>query len=368
MECAIVTRKNNSMQTIRFEGIDRVALFGGSWITGALCRQLVGRAWELMLFSSSRHLDDAVEKDGTTLQAIVDELQIRCCSTPDINVAPELRDFVTPTTLGIALGAAWIFERPTVELFGGKLLDFMGIDLPRYRGGAHETWRILHNNRKGCCNLQVIHGGRETFHKGEILKRMEFTHSESARIPQDYIDEALPKQLAFLEEFFEELTEGREFSLQPLDERDSSCFPFLNTPRHGWVNWQWTTEQIDRFIRAFDEPYAGASSSLRGRHVFLKGCRIVSHDPASGHGFGSGLVFRKTDGEIFVATPDGAIALSSVTDDAGRSMGDTVSLGQRFYTSGAQLDAAMTFDAYYDADGLQEDAESSGKGEDVPHD
>jgi len=351
------------MGTIQFGTIDRVAMFGGSWLTGALCRKLAKRNWELMLFSSPRHLEEVVEKDGTTLQTVVDQLSIQSCSTTDINSNPELRGFVTPETLGIALGAAWVFERPVVERFAGKLLDFMGIDLPRYRGGAHHTWQILHNNRKGCCNLQVIHGGKETFHKGEILKRIEFSYSESVRIPQDYIDESLPRQLDFLEEFFEELSVGREFSLQPLDERESSFFPFLNTPRHGWVNWQWTTDQIDRFIRAFDEPYVGASSSLRGSRVFLKGCRVVPNTPGSGHGFQSGLVVRKTDEEIYVATPDGVISLSHLADESGLSLWDAVLPGQRFYTSSVQLDSAMEFDAHYNADGLQEDSESRGKGE-----
>lgn len=47
-------------------------------------------------------------------------------------------------------------------------------------------------------------------------------------------------------------------------------------------------ETIDR-VALFDGLYAEASSSLRDRRVFLKGCRIVSRDPASGHGFGAGL-------------------------------------------------------------------------------
>jgi hypothetical protein len=337
--------------TVSFGKIDRIALFGGSWLMGALLRSLSGRSFQVKLFAAARHLDDAVEADGATLRAIAEAAGIPYCSTDDINTEPELAEFVTPRALGLALGAAWVFESETAARFSGKLLDFMGIALPRYRGGAHYTWQILAGNRQGSCNLQVIHGGLETFHKGEIIRREDYFFPASARIPQDYFDAAVPRELAFLEAFFDELAREAEFPVQSLQESASSYFPFLYTRRHGLIDWSWSASEIERFVCAFDRPYPGASTFLSGRRLHLRGCHA---EPTEGyfHPFQAGLVYRKSPGCVYVAARDGALVIESVTDEAGADCLDALRLGERLHTPRAALEEAMTFNAEYTAAGL----------------
>jgi len=338
---------------VNFGQIDRVALFGGSWLMAALCKSLVQRDLELMLFTSPRHLDDPVEKDRTTFREIVERLGVPYCSTEDINAEPTLLSFLTPSTLGLALGAAWIFEKELVSQFNGKLLDFMGIALPQYRGGAHYTWQILRKNKQGCCNLQVVHGGIETFHKGEIIKRKEYFFPASVRIPQDYFDAAIPHELAFLEEFFDEVARGEDFELQPLQESFSIYFPFLHTLKHGFIDWRWSIEEIERFICAFDRPYAGASTFVQGTRVFLSDCHAEYSDGPF-HPFQCGLIYRRTAVAVYVATQDGSIVIRSVLDESGQSLLESLQLGQRFHTPQSYLEAALQFDAVYDAHGVRD--------------
>jgi methionyl-tRNA formyltransferase len=338
---------------MNFGQIDRIALFGGSWLMAALCRRLVQHDLGLMLFTGPRHLDDPVEKDGTTLREVVEQLGIPYCSTEDINAEPTLLSFLSPSTLGLALGAAWIFEKELASRFNGKLLDFMGIALPQYRGGAHYTWQILRKNKQGCCNLQVIHGGIETFHQGEIIKRQEYFFSASARIPQDYFDAAIPHELAFLEEFFDEVAQGKDFELQPLQESFSTYFPFLYTLRHGFIDWRWSTEEIERFICAFGSPYAGASTFVNGQRVYLKNCHTEYSDGAF-HPFQVGLVYRKTDDALFVATRDGTVVVKQVLDEEGLDVLENIELGQRLYTPQRYLEEAMMFQAVYGPEGIEE--------------
>jgi methionyl-tRNA formyltransferase len=346
-------QEKQSAMRLSFGHIDRVALFGGSWLMAALCRRLVQRDLDVMLFAGPRHLDDAVEKDGTTLRQVVEQLRVPYCSTEDINDEPALLDFVTPSTLGLALGAAWVFEKRLVGRFSGKLLDFMGIALPQYRGGAHYTWQILRKSRQGCCNLQVIHGGIETFHRGEIVKRKAYFFPTSVRIPQDYFDAAIPHELAFLEEFFDQVERGEAFEVQPLQESFSTYFPFLNTLRHGFIDWRWRTEEIERFICAFDSPYAGASTFVNGQRVYLKSCHAEYSDGAF-HPFQSGLVYRKTDSALFVATRDGTLVVEQVLDEGGLDVLEEVELGHRLYTPLRYLEEAMIFQAVYGPEGIRE--------------
>jgi methionyl-tRNA formyltransferase len=341
-------------ESLNFGKIRKIALFGGSQLMAALCRSLTDRQYEglaFALFSSARHLDNIDEKSGVTLKELAESLNLPYHSCKDINHDASLKEFVTPNTLGLALGASWIFEKNTVDLFDGKLLDFMGIPLPQYRGGAHYSWQILSKNKRGCCNLQIIHGGSETFHKGEIIKRKEYVLPASARIPQDYFDAAIPHEVNFLQEFIDDVRQQKDFEPFPLLEDNSTYFPFLNTKRNGFINWSWDANDIETFICAFDHPYLGASTFLRGKRVYLKDCHVESSEVFS-HPFQSGLIFRKWHNVIYVAAQDGTIIIRSVTDENGRDVMEFISDGQRFFTPITFLEEAIQYESAYDSEGL----------------
>jgi len=337
---------------MNFGTIDRVILFGGSQLMAALCYQLSEQGMETVIFTGERHLNDYSPAHGKTIKAIAEELNIPNFASDDINDDPRLVDYITPQTLGLALGASWIFEPDTAALFDGKLLDFMGINLPQYRGGAHYTWQILRGNRTGACNLQVIYGGAQTFHRGEIIKHQSYTFPLSARTPQDYFDAAIPHEIAFLAEFFAQLSQQTTFIPQVLQEQFSSYYPFLHTLEHGYIDWSWDTLDIERFICAFDEPYAGASSFLNGERLFFKSC-YAELSAGIFHPFHAGLVIHKNDREIHIATKQGVIAVQQVTNSQGDSMMDTIQLGDRIYTPQAQLEQAMQRAIVYDAGGVK---------------
>jgi formyl transferase-like protein len=341
--------------TVSFGAIDRVALLGGSWLTGELCRRLAGGPFSLVLFAGLRHLDGAVDATGTTLRTVAERAGVPHVDTDDINREPRLGELVTEGTLGIALGAPWVFAPDVVARFGGRLLDFMGIPLPQYRGGAHYCWQILQGTRRGACHLQVIHGGTETFHRGPVVKSRDYLFPAGARTPQDYFDASVPTETAFLLEFLDEVARGAEFVLQPLQETFSTYFPFLSTPRHGYIDWRWSTDEIERFICAFDRPYRGASSFLAEDRVFLRDCHAEYVD-GSFHPFHAGLVYRTTADALYIATRDGAIVARHLEDEHGRAMRDRVRAGQRLVTPQSVLEAALRFDAVYDARGLVETA------------
>lgn len=341
------------MTAVRFGKIDRLALLGGSWLAAAMCRRLAGGRFSIKLFAGLRHLEGTVDPAGATLRQVVERLGIPHVTTEEINREPALLESLTDSTLGLALGAPWVFEQPLVARFKGRLLDFMGIPLPQYRGGAHYCWQILQRTKRGGCHLQIILGGPETFHQGPVIKSLEYLFPPSARTPQDYFEASVPIETGFLVEFLEEVDAEREFVARPLQEAFSSYFPFLYTPRHGFIDWRWSTEEIDRFICAFDSPYLGASTFRAGQRLYLKGCH-ADYGDGSFHPFHAGLVYRKTPDAVYIATRDGAIVARRVLDEQGRSLLDTVRPGQRFYTPQSVLDAAFRFEASYDARGIRE--------------
>src|SRR5439155_21483155 len=176
----------------------------------------------------------------------------------------ELRAVLGPNTIGIGIGEAYVFSGRTIELFGGQLFDFMTIRLPQYRGGAHCSWQILRGARVGAWNIQLVNqdmvpGRCDT---GALVMTREYPIPASARLPRDYMEVARREGLQLFVEFLNRVDAGAGFPLSMVQEEFSVFLPRLNTQRHGFIDWSWHSEEIERFIRAFDEPYPGASTFI----------------------------------------------------------------------------------------------------------
>jgi methionyl-tRNA formyltransferase len=341
---------------MRFEAIDQVLLFGGARVLAEFARATIQAGhYGVTVFSCDRQLEEPIYPDGRTLGQVLTGHGIPFVSAPDINNDPTLRGLQIDSALGIGLGEAWQFSVELIERFDGRLLDLMGIRLPQYRGGAHYTWQILRKNRLGCCNLQIINEDtvQSVFDSGKIVKRQEYFFPASARVPNDYFDAAVDNEVAFLNEFLAEVRDGRDFPVVSLQEDFSLYFPRLHTLTHGFVNWEWETEEIERFICAFDVPYAGASTFLDGRKVHVGQCYSEYNDGPF-HPFQSGLIYKIAGDAAFVASKSGTLVIGRVVDSAGKQLLPELRVGQRFFTPAEHLERALSFSAVYTERGLEE--------------
>ena len=330
-------------------------LFGGgaSILDFALASKR--RGLKTYVFAVTRHLDEIINDDTSlTLKRALQNNEVPFYHVSNINDSPELKTIIldNKACMGIGLGEAYTFTQETIDLFEGRLFDFMVIRLPQYRGGAHFTWQILRKNRIGCWNIQVINTEMVpgVFDSGQILKTREYVIPQGARIPQDYFRVALAEALKLFVEFMDEIDAGKEFKLARLQENFSVYFPRLNTIKHAFINWSWNTGDIETFICAFDDPYAGASTFLNGERVFIKDCQ-ADYTEGGFHPFMSGLIYRVHGNVVFVATKDCALVFRKVCDEKGKDMISGLKVGQRFYTPVKYLEEAMLFNAEYDTEG-----------------
>jgi methionyl-tRNA formyltransferase len=340
---------------VRFDNIEHVLLFGGSRVLAEFAHQTIQQGhYRVTVFSCERQLEEALYEDGRTLGQVLTVHDIPFVSAPDINTDATLLGLDIESAVGIGLGEAWQFSPELIERFAGRLLDLMGTRLPQYLGGAHYTWQILRKNRLGCCNLQVINEDtlQSVFAPGEIVKRREYFFPASARIPYDYFDAAVENEVAFLHDFLEDVREGRDFNLAPLQEDFSLYFPRLHTLTHGFVNWDWNTEDIEQFICAFDAPYAGASTFLDGQRVHVGQCYSEYNDGPF-HPFQSGLIYRLGSHAAFVASKTGTLVIKRVVDGEGKDLLPQLRVGQRFFTPAERLERALSFSAVYTEQGLE---------------
>ncbi len=341
---------------MNFGKIDHIILFGGAPLLAAFAKNIKQNGkYRALVFSSSRHLEETIFHEGKKLKEVLNENKIPFYDTPDINNDPHIKGVITENTLGIGIGETWSFNRELIDLFDGRLLDFMGIRLPQYRGGAHYSWQILRKNRIGCCNLQIINEEmiQGVFDSGEIIKTREYLFPPTVRIPQDYFDSAIKQELDFLEEFLQDVSAEKDFTLTKIQENFGIYFPRLHTLQHGYVDWSWDSEDIESFICAFDDPYPGASTFLRGKRVFLKDCTVEFNDGPF-HPFQAGLIYKISNISVFTATKQGTLIIKKILDENGKSVLGDIKTGMRFHTPKKYLEDAMTYEAVYGAEGVED--------------
>lgn len=338
---------------MRFRHVEKVLLFGGQGVLAAVAARLKhAGGLAVRVYTCPRQLDERLTPEGETFRGRLEALGVPFVSTLDINAEPGFRESINPGTLGLGFGQAWTFDSDILTRFDGQLLDFMGIRLPQYRGGAHYSWQILRGNRMGASHIQLIDERTVQGHSdsGIVVKSREYLFPVQARIPLDYYRFAEIQDIEFVSEFFREVVGGVEFRPRQLQEEFTLHFPRLNTGRQGFIDWSWDTADIERFICAFDEPYAGASTYLDGLRVRIKSCRAETSDGPF-HPFQAGLIHKITPGVAFVSTRQGTLIVESLKDDAGNDLMPRLSLGQRLHTPRPVLEEAILYSAEYTAQG-----------------
>lgn len=331
---------------MRFENIDNIIVFGGS----ERVVNLLSAAGNIgkHVVSGARYLDALIPPVNCTLASLLEANGIDYYAVEDIN-AFAIQDLLTDDTLGISLGAPWIFKDEFIRKFSGKLLNGHGAKLPTNRGAGDYSWQMMQGLNFGYHLLHQIDTGIDT---GDIVYCSEFMFPPDCRTPAEYKKHFVDEEVAFFEGFFAKVREGHDFRIMPQQESFSTYFPRLSTVHHGFINWNWSSQDIERFICAFDDPYPGASTFYGDKRVFIKQVRRDTRD-GEFHPFMSGLVYRKLDGFVYVASRDGSIVICDLHDESSKDMYSEIKLGHRFVTPKRCLDEALAYVAVYDTKGLR---------------
>ena len=129
---------------------------------------------------------------------------------------------------------------------------------------------------------------------------------------------------------------------EPQDEGRALYFPRLDTPAQGWLDFSWSVDEVLRFVRAFSDPYPGATFR-HGQHRY-RVRRASLRNPEALHPFCAGLVVNRLADEVHVALRDGVVALSGIDGEDGQPADlRRFRVGDRFWTAAADLQAARCF-------------------------
>jgi len=337
---------------MRFGKIDKYLLVGGSQFLFDVATFLVKNGKQVSVVTSQRHQIEPITLEGSQM-LLVEGLAasgIENYISEDINNDNKVTSQITESTFGISIGSPWIFDSSFISRFGNRLINVNFQKLPLRRGAlASHCWEILDRKREGGFSFYLVDDGVST---GDIVADGDFIYPDWCRTPTDHIIVSEQQTLLGIQKLLEGVFVEQEFNpvQQPVGE--GFRWPQLNTEKHGYIDWDWTLDEIESFICTFDAPFIGASTFLDGERVFLKSCSADYSDGAF-HPFKTGLVYRKIGGKLFVAAKEGSLVIEYIGDSSCSSIYSRVRTGDRLHTPREELEKAKTFRAAYDSKGLK---------------
>lgn len=332
---------------ISFGTVERVVAYGAGEVlikTVEIAREL---GFATAVVTAPRQSE--CEIDGEPMTDILQSQDVEIVITDDVNQNSRVDELVGTHTVGISFGAAWIFDESIIDAHDGNLVNFHGSRLPQDRGGGGFSWRILRDDPLGYSQAHLIESGIDT---GEIIITDEYQFDKSCTTPAEHVAYANEQEVEIVAELLRGIADKRDFETTSQQEYLSSYWPRLSTEEHGYVDWEWSLEEIVQFIRAFSDPYEGAKSMINGTEVRLKNVESF-HGDGTFHPFQTGIIYRKNSERGYVSTPDGSLIIESIVDEGGVEMLSDVTLGDRFYTPSERLERAQKTRVHFTPTGMR---------------
>ena len=191
-----------------------------------------------------------------SLGSIVSRLRLPFVHTSDPNDGAAIAAIKQTGANAVFSVSAPIIRANFLEAFAGLVFNIHGSK--RYRGRAGLSWLILNDDRL-CEDAWVLHWIDAGIDTGEAIVEQRFTWPKTA-FPVDIMSAQRASIPALIAGFKAAISTDAVASRPQANARP--YFPALKTEVDGKIDWHWTASEIERCVRAFGWPYAGAKTVL----------------------------------------------------------------------------------------------------------
>lgn len=316
---------------MKFIKTNHIVVFGGSQLVLEFLKLLKKKKIKFHYFTNKRQLNDILI-NNLSLKDNLKNNKIKFYQSEDINKNKLVENIFTKKSLGIGIGQPWKYKKKLLKLMNPNLVDFMGIPMPMYRGGAHYTWMILNENRNGGCFLQnveesTLQGYKDT---NKYFFKKEYRYPKKLINPKDYFNYSTKKEAKFLIAFLNKINSSTSFKLKELDKKNSILFPRLVSEINSYINWDLDIDEIVKFINAFSDPYPGGKSFLKNTKIYLKNAKIFKRN--NFHSYTSGIITNIYEKKLYICAKGGVFsAYCSFSKNSKKNK--YLKIGERFNTN-----------------------------------
>ena len=245
----------------------------------------------------------------------------------------------TVRPLGCVFGWPRLLPVELINAFDGRLFNLHSGDLPRYRGAGGGSWQVLNGELEITAHIQQM---LLALDRGPLLFGETGSFGILTPYPKDVkaaagrAAERVAKRLAVM------MRAGAQVLPQIQDEKRATYFPRLRTEENGWIDFSWSALDMERFIRAFSDPYCGAAFKYREDTYRVR--RASIREQIVLHPFCTGLVVNNSEKSVDIVARDGILTYSEIVDQSGSSLpGHYFREGARFWSEPAQLRFSQGF-------------------------
>ena len=165
-------------------------------------------------------------------------------------------------TAAFSISCRSIIKKPFLDAFNGIVFNIHPALLPKERGGAIISWRILNNKKYVAATIHQIDEGIDS---GPIIIQKKKKLNIRNPFPEDYMLQTNDLYTELFSIFIQKL--GSKLELKPQNQKLASYCSRLYTEINGAIDWNWSVTQIENFIRAFSKPYPGAFTFTNNKKI-----------------------------------------------------------------------------------------------------
>ena len=252
----------------------RIAIIGRSEILYNTALHLVDKGFTISCILTSKEAPEYY-KNAIDYEELAKKLNVPFRKSSKIN---ENISFLKKSNSDISVSVNYtgIISEQIINLFPLGILNAHGGDLPKYRGNACQAWAIINGEERiGLCIHKMIGGELDS---GDIISRDYLNINIDTKVGDvwDWMRQRTPYLFT---EALENLSNDHNFVLekQSKDIKNAlRCYP--RRPEDGKINWEKTSLEIIRLIKASGWPYGGAFCEFEGQKLTISDASYIKCD------------------------------------------------------------------------------------------
>lgn len=279
--------------------------------------------------------------------------EIGCPFFCDLHLEDIINSLDEKVDIGISVNWPTVISKNVIDLFELGILNAHCGDLPRYRGNACPNWAIINGEEQIGVSVHFMEPG--ALDSGPIVVKeylecnIKTTISDIYKMTEKLIPEMFVRAINILAN-----DPSNTLSQDADPSKSLRCYP--RVPSDSCIDWNKTTTEIDRIIRASCWPFEGAYTFCNGIKIHILEAKIEKFPSPVCVCPGQVIGIDKLNHVVKIACSDGIICIQKLSLEDGTEISPEIIVKSMRYRLGYSID-----DKLYELENRIKDLESTQK-------